>query len=1091
MEAPGASWSGLVRCSGADEVQCIAHGQRVVLRHHGFALNDEAVTTFYDVKKSFDQSSSCWTLTWQTSSVGVAIPDPDQRMFHGVKDIGAGDQQRLADSRAKPSFLVLKMAWEQQAAALLLENVKGAKTANYIQEGIQRLARNRAILGDPAFGQDLRLLCQEDVCPCFLHSYSASLRGCPCGCREKAFQESRLLRDRVRGFYIVSHVTGKARWLHPREAALLCGLDPTMWMPAKLRAGLCLVGQRASPLQAAWMGAFLLDSINATTGSSLKKLCMLKMWLLRQAHRMVPTWADRPLTIWDDAEKSDIVMKLDQGCLGRQDGLGDQCIDKLARRMLAATGALENSTWVPAAQGTVLVNDAQNTWLTHWLVTALYGTLRSCVEIQRHWILILLSTVDTALHVTCWDGPQHECRRPILDFAERARQKLVLRTLIMSFNAEFSQTSPLDFGSVKRFQRSTGTHCLCNTMRAPSLPWDNRIDIVAANKSGIAFGSLEDVAPHLKEDNRFPLMHWLSSQPAQCHHSIDAGQQHQVLQPFKAGQYGQGWLVGAEAPPPSTMFQTEQGDVLVTLQKTEAEKQEQVILTSVKTKTYLKKTPETSHQSDSNEKENVMPWNGLDPWRGYNKFKEGGDSDQQMARSSKFEQLQSQVQDVVQTNLKDVTEQRFLKLESGMTELLMVCLLFGVTGAEAVIGQDQGVGQGEDPKSRVVPDGEQAFQVDGFPFFKMAPHMHSFTDQFLEFLKQREQVAEAVAQMDTDEQQEWGQADLPVEDGAGWIEGDVSVLQNQGGPRKWKFYRPDTWEMGRPLVLRLHVAGGRSLANTERTIVQRWPDLGQSQVQWKLLAIHRSIRSTIYFDEEYEAYLVEANIGTLTFELAEFQCLETYSKTRFPSFLRRDETDFFIESQNRVTQGSSIHKIQRAGCEEGKELQCIAGAAMPLRARSTHAGVWSGWEVLSRLGWRDAQDLAHELWGEEYVMNFGKASITDHVLISPELIPLVRDVHCWSWFADHAASGVQIKAPAMLMKQRVWPLPAETPCESIKYEEEARHNIMFAPILIYILHKGWKTWHGTMRTALKGTWTKPCQVFHQQRKADVSERCPS
>ena len=64
-----------------------------------------------------------------------------------------------------------------------------------------------------------------------------------------------------------------------------------------------------------------------------------------------------------------------------------------------------------------------------------------------------------------------------------------------------------------------------------------------------------------------------------------------------------------------------------------------------------------------------MPWNGVDPWGGYNKFREGAEQDAPMARSSKMERLQTQMHEVVENSLKDVTEQRFQRLETGITEL--------------------------------------------------------------------------------------------------------------------------------------------------------------------------------------------------------------------------------------------------------------------------------------------------------------------------------------------------------------------------------------------------------------------------------------
>lgn len=237
-----------------------------------------------------------------------------------------------------------------------------------------------------------------------------------------------------------------------------------------------------------------------------------------------------------------------------------------------------------------------------------------------------------------------------------------------------------------------------------------------------------------------------------------------------------------------------------------------------------------------------------------------------------------------------------------------------------------------------------------------------------------------------------------------------------------------------------------------------------------------------------------------------------------------------------VTQKASIRRIGQIGREQGRELYCVPGAPLPLRARSTSAGIWSGvmtltdwiskpiachwehgeyglgrvqvvqsfygptsvlgatiygwptsptwphalrdtnvlfdnvvrevglsrggpryimgdfnhdlallrgWEVLQRAGWKDAQELAYELWGQECLMTFREASITDHVLLSPEMVPMVTKVQGWKWFADHLGLGVCVEIPLMKMQQWVWPLPADIPWDSVRYEEwrQAHHTL--------------------------------------------------
>eukprot|EP00435_Cladocopium_sp_Y103_P069861 s642_g34.t1 len=143
-----------------------------------------------------------------------------------------------------------------------------------------------------------------------------------------------------------------------------------------------------------------------------------------------------------------------------------------------------------------------------------------------------------------------------------------------------------------------------------------------------------------------------------------------ALQPFRADQHGQGWLIGSENPPPATVFQTSTGDVLVTLhKKQENVKQGQVILSSAKTMSHLKQDQKPRKKSQESDKENVVPWTGHDPWGGFNNFKEAEGKDQQMAPKSRWDLLQGQVQGAVADSLRDATEQRFQKLETGMSEL--------------------------------------------------------------------------------------------------------------------------------------------------------------------------------------------------------------------------------------------------------------------------------------------------------------------------------------------------------------------------------------------------------------------------------------
>ena len=73
------------------------------------------------------------------------------------------------------------------------------------EEDLQLSDYELEILRDRRYGSDLRQLSRDDVVPCFLHSYSNPLQGCPCGCRTVGFSQHRLLRDGVRGFFHHQH----------------------------------------------------------------------------------------------------------------------------------------------------------------------------------------------------------------------------------------------------------------------------------------------------------------------------------------------------------------------------------------------------------------------------------------------------------------------------------------------------------------------------------------------------------------------------------------------------------------------------------------------------------------------------------------------------------------------------------------------------------------------------------------------------------------------------------------------------------------------------------------------------------------------
>ena len=129
------------------------------------------------------------------------------------------------------------------------------------------------------------LLQQSGTCPTLLHSYGSVLRQCPCGCRQAPFNLQRLQRGGIRGCYIISQVTGKPRYLHTSEAALLCTIPVSYKFPGDARAGLVLIGQVAAPLQAQWVCAHLVRAVQAHYG--WEPLCQPQTLIQSTTHELL------------------------------------------------------------------------------------------------------------------------------------------------------------------------------------------------------------------------------------------------------------------------------------------------------------------------------------------------------------------------------------------------------------------------------------------------------------------------------------------------------------------------------------------------------------------------------------------------------------------------------------------------------------------------------------------------------------------------------------------------------------------------------------------------------------------------------------
>ena len=146
-------------------------------------------------------------------------------------------------------------------------------------------------------GLEALLLNPKIPLPTALHSWGNQCYGCACGCRG-AFSEKRL---NERGVYAVLIALGptikhegfvfpKCRHLHPSEVAVLSGARVINWEGC-MRLGLAATGQMASPLQAVWVCAHVIDRISKfvqipTVASPSECLAALRSLVLQDCEQL-------------------------------------------------------------------------------------------------------------------------------------------------------------------------------------------------------------------------------------------------------------------------------------------------------------------------------------------------------------------------------------------------------------------------------------------------------------------------------------------------------------------------------------------------------------------------------------------------------------------------------------------------------------------------------------------------------------------------------------------------------------------------------------------------------------------------------------
>ena len=152
---------------------------------------------------------------------------------------------------------------------------------------------------DPTFGSDQRLLNVSGPAPCFLHSYANFADPCPCGCRSGPFTHDRLLHGGVRGFFVAKTDVEGFRYLHPKEAALLCTITPSIKFPGTPRLALAQIGQCAAPMQALWVLSHLHHAQGWTPYEPGYILLTYKAHLIRELYGTWPIEEPGVTSVYD------------------------------------------------------------------------------------------------------------------------------------------------------------------------------------------------------------------------------------------------------------------------------------------------------------------------------------------------------------------------------------------------------------------------------------------------------------------------------------------------------------------------------------------------------------------------------------------------------------------------------------------------------------------------------------------------------------------------------------------------------------------------------------------------------------------------
>ena len=186
------------------------------------------------------------------------------------------------------------------------------------------------------------------------------------------------------------------------------------------------------------------------------------------------------------------------------------------------------------------------------------------------------------------------------------------------------------------------------------------------------------------------------------------------------------------------------------------------------------------------------------------------------------------------------------------------------------------------------------------------PMSMSIMDYYFDWRQARmnQQAAEQMEEQDDEH-------DNPEENSQEWAldqeHGDISILEERGGERIWRFYRANPLNQDRPTTLDIRALGQMTVRAIRLAIFRTWPDLVRRDRHWRIATVHRTVYTSTLVPQGTEVFLVHVDDeidDDHALILHEFQFwrlgLKTYTKILVPRIIRRnkDITEFLYSTED-------------------------------------------------------------------------------------------------------------------------------------------------------------------------------------------------